>query len=330
MIYKTIISLTLILALTVTSCNGQSNLYATADPVKVNRFDKELFKLIESGDTTLQAGLVRAYPEMLDILGKGVLNMKSVDAPGYFDKLISYYSEPTLKGLYKDAITKYDTIEDIEQQLGQGFAYLTDNLPSMKMPVVYMHVSGFNQNVLVGEHTLSLSIDKYMGSDYPLYQDFFYDYQLRKMTRSHVVPDYLTGWLMSEYPFSGKENVLLERMVYEGKMKYLVSNALPDISEAELMGYTEKDYQWCKDNEAQVWKVMIERKHLYTPDHLTTDRYFEDIPSTFLADGAPGNIGVWIGWQIVKQYMENTGATPETLMSTQNAQDILTGSKYKP
>ena len=80
-----------------------------------------------------------------------------------------------------------------------------------------MHVSGFNQNVLVGDSLLSLSIDKYMGKDYPLYQDFFYDSQKLKMQRGLVVPDYLAGWLMSEYPFAGKENVLLDRMIYEEK-----------------------------------------------------------------------------------------------------------------
>ena len=99
-----------------------------------------------------------------------------------------------------------------------------------------MHVSGFNQNVLVGDSLLSLSIDKYMGKDYPLYQDFFYDSQKLKMQRGLVVPDYLAGWLMSEYPFAGKENVLLDRMIYEGKIKYLLSQALGVPDAAELNG----------------------------------------------------------------------------------------------
>lgn len=74
----------------------------------------------------------------------------------------------------------------------------------MQIPAIYMHVSGFNQNVLVGDSLLSLSIDKYMGKDYPLYQDFFYDSQKLKMQRGLVVPDYLAGWLMSEYPSQEK------------------------------------------------------------------------------------------------------------------------------
>lgn len=324
---------TILLSAALFSCNGQqvnSADYTQAAPMHIHRLDKELFQLIDQGDSTLQAQLKAEYKAMLDILGKGVLNVQSSDAPGFFDKLANYYSEPTLKGLYRDAVVHYDAIGDIEQALGSSFAYLRDNFPSMQTPAVYMHVSGLNQNVLTGDSLLSLSIDKYMGDNYPLYQDFFYDYQKQRMQRSHVVPDYLTGWLMSEFPFAGKENVLLEWMVYEGKIKHLVGQAMPESTEAGLMGYSEAEYNWCKENEAEIWKAIVERKHLYTPDQMTTAKYFENAPSTFLTNEAPGDLGKWIGWQIVKQYVKATNASPGQLMQNANAQEILTAAKYKP
>ena len=221
-------------------------------------------------------------------------------------------------------------MRELERSLGQAFAWIHENFPTMQIPALYMHVSGFNQNVLVGDSLLSLSIDKYMGEDYPLYQDFFYDYQRRKMQPSHIVPDYVAGWLMSEYPFTGKENVLLDRMIYEGKIKYLVLLALPEMTPASLFGYTDEAWEWCKNNEAKLWKAIVERKHLYTPDQMTTMKYFEDMPAQFLTSDAPGNIGSWVGLQIVAQYMKETNTTLEALMKNENAQEILTLSKYKP
>ena len=200
----------------------------------------------------------------------------------------------------------------------------------MQIPAIYMHISGLNQNVLVSDSLLSISIDKYMGEDYPLYQDFFYDYQLRKMLPELIVPDFLAGWLISEFPFEGKENVLLDRMIYEGKIKYIVLHAISEISIRTLMGYTDPQEKWCLDHEKNLWKEIISRKHLYTPDHVTTNRYFEDAPCTFLTLEAPGNIGTWIGWQIINAYMKETGSTPEMLMKNTNYQEILTQSKYKP
>ena len=119
-------------------------------------------------------------------------------------------------------------------------------------------------------------------------------------------------------------------MIYEGKIKYLLSQALGVPDAAELMGYTEQAHNWCKDNEGTIWKAIIERKHLYTPDQLTTSQYFEDTPTIFPGNDAPGNIGTWIGWQIINQYMKETGSTPEALMQNNNVQEILTASKYKP
>jgi hypothetical protein len=326
------IYLIILLLLPCLSCNGQeSNPFADAAPIPIHRFDKALFQLIESDDDpALQHQLLQEYYGMLDVIGKGILNMQSPEVPGFFDRLVTYYSEPTLKGLYRDALAAYDSINDIEKQLGAGFAYLQAHFPAMQVPDVYMHVSGLNQNVLVAENLLSLSIDKYMGKTYPLYLDFFYDYQLEDMQRSHVAPDYLSGWLLSEYPFTGKENVLLERMVYEGKISYLVSQALPETTFRELMGYSEKAYEWCTTYEKDIWKAIVERKHLYTPDHITTNKYFEDMPSAFLSFDAPGKLGVWIGRQIVTNYMKETKATPGELMKQTNAQEILTASKYKP
>lgn len=327
------IILTFSLAIGLLSCNGQNmqnGPFTVATPIHINRFDKEVFRLIETNDTSRQVGIEQQYPQMLNVLGQGILNMKNSQVTGFFDKLVNYYSEPTLKGLYQDAINRFDSPTGIEEDLGNGFAWLKVNFPGMQIPAVYMHVSGLNQNILVGDSLLSLSIDKYMGKDYPLYQEFFYDYQREKMQETHIVPDYLAGWLMAEYPFQGNENVLLDRMIYEGKINYLLRQALPELKPEVLPGYTEAALNWCTENESNLWKAIINRKHLYTPDHLVTAKYFEDTPSTFLSSDAPGNIGVWLGGQIIDKYMKETGATPEALMKNNNSQEILTVSKYKP
>ncbi|MCD8193173.1 MAG: DUF2268 domain-containing putative Zn-dependent protease [Tannerellaceae bacterium] len=325
--------LTGLLSVCFTACQGQqagSAVYADATPVHINRFDKKLFELIQHDSPEKQEQVLTEYPEMLDVLGKGILNIRSVNTPGFFDKLVNFYSEPTLKGLYQDALTMYDRIDDIELQLGYGFTWLQEELPEIGIPAFYMHVSGFNQNVLVGDSLLSISIDKYLGYDYPLYQDFFYPFQRIQMQQAQIVPDYIRGWLLAEFPFEGKENVLLERMIYEGSITYMVAQAVPTLPAAELLGYTEQEYNWCQENEGEIWKALIERKHLYTPDHITTSRYFEPTPSFFLAEEAPGNLGNFIGYQIVKQYMKQTKNTPAELIKAKDYQQVLTASKYKP
>ena len=45
-------------------------------------------------------------------------------------------------------------------------------------------------------------------------------------------------------------------------------------------------------------------------------KYFEDMPAQFLTSDAPGNIGSWVGLQIIEQYIKETNTTPEALMKT--------------
>ena len=200
----------------------------------------------------------------------------------------------------------------------------------MQIPKVYMHVSGLQQNIIVDNNLLSISIDKYLSATYPLYKDYFQDYQLHKMTSDAIAPDCMKAWLLSEYPFKSNDRVLLEQMIYEGKIKYIIHQALPKVLPEILMGYTSREYQWCKQNEKILWKTVIEQKHLYTQDVATIRMYFSDRPSTFLSDDAPGNLGAWIGWQIIAKYMDRTKVSIEELMNNTDYQEILTKSRYKP
>ncbi len=315
-------------------CRGQennANRYASAGPVVIHRFDKELLQRLEQGDSIAKdSSFAGQYSLLLQLLEQSLFKAGGRDSAGSYARLASYYSEPHLHGLYREAVEKFADVSSIEKALGAAFAYLKAEWPALQVPAVYMHVSGLNQNVLVGDSLLSLSIDKYLGSAYPLYQEFFYDYQLRKMKPDYVAPDYLRAWLLSEFPFEGKETVLLERMIYEGKIIYLLQQALPETSPDVLFGYAPAESEWCTKNERALWRTILERKQLYTPDLLTTAKYFEEAPARFLSEDAPGNLGRWLGWRIVSLYMERTGAAPSALMANADAQDILAKSRYKP
>ncbi|MDR0572967.1 MAG: DUF2268 domain-containing putative Zn-dependent protease [Tannerella sp.] len=302
--------------------------------IHINRFDSALFRWIDSDDAIILKELKEEYPQMLEILGKALFQTSNSDTSVFFDYLINYYSEPTLKSLYRDAITFYSAdssaIKPVEKEFSYGFIQLKKLFPSMPVPAIYMHVSGLRQNMIVADSLLSCSIDKYMGSDYPLYEDFFYDFQRKSMTPERIVKDGLGAWIKSEYPYPGKENVLLDRMIYEGKIIYILTLTGYDCSYQNIMSLTDSEYKWCLNYESELWKTLIERKHLYTPDIVTTSKYFQPSPSVFISEDAPGNIGYFTGYRIVERYMKQTKSTCEELIKNNDAQDILQKSKYKP
>jgi len=334
--YRYIWLFVLIIALTFCGCNRKSfGMMDSSETLHINRFDSVLFKWIESDDHTILADIESKHPLMLEILGKTLFQTDIADdTSAFFDNLINYYSEPTLKSLYKDAITFYSSgspaIIQVEKDISYSFEQIKKHFPSMKIPTVFMHVSGLRQNIIVADSTLSCSIDKYLGYDYPLYEDYFFDYQRKSMIPERVAKDYVSAWLKSDYPYYGKDNVLLERMIYEGKIIYILKQTGNNYTFQNIMSLTDNEYKWCVDYESTLWATIIERKHLYTPDIATTIKYFQPSPSLFISENAPGNLGSFIGYRIIERYMKQTKSTFEELMNNQDAQEILKKSKYKP
>jgi len=125
---------------------------------------------------------------------------------------------------------------------------------------------------------------------------------------------------------------LLDNMIQQGKLMYFVDAMLPEMHDSLKIGYTKLQLDWCKKNEAQMWSQLIEYKMLYSNKRMDIIRYINASPTTsgFPLE-SPGRTGVWIGWQIVRQYMKKF---PETtladLMQNSNYQQILNDSKYFP
>jgi len=271
---------------------------------------------------------------MLEVLGKTLLQTENADMSVFFNYLINYYSEPTLKALYKDAISFYSSgspeITMVENELSYCLAQIKKHFPSMPIPAIYMHISGLQQNIIIADSLLSCSVDKYLGTDYPLYEAYFYDYQRKSMTPERIAKDCLAAWIKTEYPDKGKDNILLDRMIYEGKIIYILTQIGRGYTFQNITSLTDEEYKWCKEYESSIWTTMIERKHLYTPDITATSKYFLPSPSLFISGDAPGNLGNFIGYRIVELYIKKTKSTLEELMNNHDAQDILQKSKYKP
>ena len=296
---------------------------------QIIRFDKDLYRYLTENAPD---SILKDHTDFLDVFGEGVLSIGKSDSTGFFSRLKEYFSEPTLMGIYKDEQEKFTDMTDINKELSKGLHIFLQQFPQIKPPKVYMHVSGFFQNVVVTDDILSLSADKYLGSDYPVYQDYFYEFQRELMSCDRIVPDYLSGFMMANLPFFGNEDVLLDRILYEGKLRYILSKLLPKRKVWEYIGYDEEQYEWCDLHQSQIWNTIIENHHLFTPDYFSTSQYLKDAPHTaYLPADAPGKVGIWLGFRIISAYMEQKPKTTWIeLMENTDYQEILKQSKYKP
>ena len=311
------------------NCSGNKQQDPYLTEYEIVRFDKDLYKYIKGEKTN---DFLSKYHLLLNEYGEKVIYIGRTDSLGFEKRLNEFFSEPTLVNLYSDEQSKFSDIEVINSELSTGMNLFFEFFPEIKKPQIYMHVSGLNQNVIVTDEILSISADKYLGTDYPLYKDFFYEYQRQLMTPDRIVPDYLLGFMLANIPFKGNEEVLLDRILYEGKLRYCLSLLLPQRNVWEYVGYNKEQYEWCTFHESRIWKTILENQHLFNPDYITTQQYMRDAPYTaLLPTDSPGRAGVWIGYQIILAYMKQYPNTSvQQLMQNVNYQDLLKQSKYKP
>jgi hypothetical protein len=133
------------------------------------------------------------------------------------------------------------------------------------------------------------------------------------------------------YPEQMSGKPLIAQMVELGKRMYVVDHLLPQLSDTLITGYSLKQLDACLNNEKNIWSFFIQNDLLYKSDPQLIREYVTDGPFTqAFGKESPGNIGQFLGWQIVKKWMnKNKQLGFEALMKKDPVQ-LFEEAKYKP
>jgi uncharacterized protein YjaZ len=121
-------------------------------------------------------------------------------------------------------------------------------------------------------------------------------------------------------------------MIEKGKLLYFLDAMMPEAHDTIKIAYSGQQLDWCQANESNLWAFLIENELLFSSDYEKTHKLIIDGPFTsFFPDGSPGRTGWWVGWQIVRSFMEdNTNVTLPQLMEELTARQILDNAAYHP
>lgn len=221
-----------------------------------------------------------------------------------------------------------------QQELEDLFRHIKYYFPSFRSPRVITATSyvDYRNKVIVTDSIALISLDTYLGSDHPFYQGI-QQYLRQNFTRSQMVVDFAQAYANSRI-HQPERKTLLDEMVYWGKVLYLEDKFIPFKSDAEKIGYTQNQLDWSQTNENYIWRYFIERELLYSTDSKLPGRFINPAPFSkfYLEDidkNSPGEIGRYIGWQIVRAYMENNDVGINDMLST-SPKEIFSKSKFKP
>lgn len=312
-------------AVFLTSCTGNRTRFYDSDIekesslIKIERFDRDLFSM----DST---ALDEKYGDFVKVYSYGVLRLQSTaDLP-------LFTHDSGIVKLNEDVQKIYADHSAIERSVDRAFKYFHYYFPDKEVPRVLFHISGFNQSIVTADGFLSASIDQYLGADYKPYESVAYAYEVPFMTKEQLPFDMMNGWLQASFPESQVGDRLLDQMLFQGKIIYLLRVFYPDATIYSLLGYTKEQYEWCERYEKEVWGYIMENRELFSTDWKVSTKYISPAPfTTGLSHESPGRIGVYIGYKIIASYMnENEDVTLDKMMSVIDSQILLQKAKYKP
>ena len=289
----------------------------TAIPLelKVERFDKIFFETPPKDLEKVKTAFPFFFPA-------------GNDDSVWLDKM----QDPIWREVHTEVQKKYADFEPVKADLELLFKHIKYYFPETKTPKVITIISemDYMNKAIYADSLVIISLELYLGKNHKFYQ--FPNYIKQNFEQKQIMPDIVSSFSSRKIP-SVMDKDLLSQMIYRGKQLYLKDVLLPDYSDAEKMGYTPEQIKWCEENESYMWRYFIEGELLYSADQKLVTRFINPAPfSKFyleIDNESPGQVGAWIGWQMVRSYMENNKVPVADLLKT-DAKEIFSKSKYKP
>ena len=244
-----------------------------------------------------------------------------------------FKNDVQVKEIADVTLQNYPDVELLNSEFTDAFSRYEVLFPDKVIPKLYSFISAFSYTIVVDDSLLGIGLDMYLGSDQEYYRMLGIPaYKVQNMNRENILSDCMKSWLMTEFELNSENSDLLSNMIYHGKLLYALDLLLPDTPDSLKIGYSAEQMNWMKENEKDVFFHFAEKELFYSKEGKQIQKYIGEAPFTpGFPEGSPGMTGRWMGWQIVRKYMENTDAMDLKVLFTEgDAQKILKLSKYKP
>lgn len=305
--------------------------------VTLARFDQAFFALdttqLATGLDSLAKNFSAFYPEYMQF----ILGVSGDPADSTTQRTVRQFIG-AYRSVQDSLQPRFADIRSIEKELQTSFSYLQYYFPLYKTGTITFFTGPFDApGVATVRSGTAVGLQQFAGRDFFAYQSadlqtLYPSYLSRRFAPQYIVPGVIKAIAEDIFPPHAAELPLVEQMVERGKYWYLASLLLPYHPDSLITGYTTTQLDWCKENEGLIWSHLLKSEDLNSLNPIVIQTYLGEAPFTqgLSQEYSPGNLGTWIGWQIVKKYADNHSEMhPSDIMKTPAA-TLLEQAKYKP
>lgn len=179
---------------------------------------------------------------------------------------------------------------------------------------------------------LAIGLDMFLGPNFLPYQAI----SMPHYVLINHTPENIPLWAAKAVYADNFEQLpvqrdLLELMLIKGKEILFLEKVLPKFKFDLIMGWTPEQLKWAEESEAYIFNMFMQQGLLFNKDLQQIMRYVTPGPnSAGFPPEAPGNLGTYIGYKILKSYQEHNSASLQEILDIADANAIFQQSKYKP
>lgn len=329
-----IIALFLLLGLGACNSNEEvPNVSGIKVPLKQQHFEQDFFAVDTNQLEKSITALDKKYPGFTTIFLSNILALMPQSESA---DLKSFYR--AYQPLYKQSNTIFKEQEKEAQKILEGLKFVKYYFPTYQLPTKLITFIGPINSFgsILTEDAIAMGLQLFMGKDHPLYtseegQALYPAYISRKFEPRYIPVSAMNNIVLDMYPEQMSGKPLIAQMVELGKRMYVVDHLLPQLSDTLITGYSLKQLDACLNNEKNIWSFFIQNDLLYKSDPQLIREYVTDGPFTqAFGKESPGNIGQFLGWQIVKKWMNKNKQLGFEALMKKNPVQLFEEAKYKP
>lgn len=233
----------------------------------------------------------------------------------------------------REVAEAFSDFETETQDLELLFKHIKYYYPNYSVPEV-VTVTSFvdhKNRVILNDSLLLISLDVYLGADHEFYKG------IQKYFSQNFRPEQIDVDVASAFAKrklgkpSGRQ--FIDEMIQHGKRLYIIERLLPLKAKNEIIAYTPDQLEWAEKNEVNIWTNFVENEVLFDTDPKLLQRFMNPAPfSKFYMEfdnETPPRLGRYIGWQIVRSYMDKNDISLQMLAS-RSSDEIFKNAGYKP
>ena len=269
------------------------------------RFDSAFFAMDSLHFESDLAKLVQQYPQFSEDYFDRILMLSSKKES---NKILAFYK--AYLPIYQ-ATTKIQAPKKATPEIAEAFKRFHFYFPTYTLPKQIIYFIGPLETYgnVVTKDGLAIGLQLYMGAA----SSWYYSEQISTIYPSYIsrqfAPEYMVvnsiQNILNDYdPLAINGKQLIDQMIEIGKRQYILSQCLPTASDTLLLGYTGNQLKAIKENAGDIWTFLSSQNRLFSVDPNLTSAILREAPyNDYFGEDIPGNVGKYIGYEIVKSWM---------------------------